>query len=241
MAVPMLPLHPHGRCFTTYIFRKNLFTKDELARLEMPEIPARGQLERMSIGEGVRQIKKDALAAGIRLTDVRAEKIRKAVYEYSGESYGRIRAFQLGGVEGLRKYVSKYNKYIVWSETLLENVRSWSKGVEEYLKFAPRFKGTLYRGFGTIDSITSFSQLKAGDMVDMQGTSSWTNVLGRAEGFGEVIFECPKISRGASITHLAKYNEQEILVSRLSRFRVLSEPVTIPGWRGNLHILVEEL
>lgn len=221
------------RCYSTYLFSKNLFNKEELERLKPRDIAPRGHLEERLASEAIiSQMRRDAAAAGVKLTEKRANEIYGSVRRYSGLSYKPIRAFQQGGLAALRRERLPLGVFP-------KDVQRYARDIEQYLKFSPSYKGKIFRGIGGTEHVPSWSNLKAGDIIDMRGTSSWTSMSGEAEEFGRVVFECPKVTRGASIRHMtvAGAGEDEILVSKLSRFRVATEPIIS---KDRVFIIVEE-
>ncbi|MCL2212588.1 MAG: hypothetical protein FWB93_01985 [Oscillospiraceae bacterium] len=110
--------------------------------------------------------------------------------------------------------------------------------LETFIEGSPTFEGeNLMRGVSLSDE--RFSALVPGHEFDMRGPSSWTTDTGTAMEFmvpskGEqdlrardgrtnlVRYEIAQTRQGTSITHLSDYpDEQEVLVSSKSRFRVV--------------------
>ena len=98
-----------------------------------------------------------------------------------------------------------------------EDFESWLK-LESYIKKAPKYEGTIYRGlkFYDNDGQQFLSQLQIGQKIKMNGVSSWTSNEKYSsrfsnewdEGATSVILICEN-KKGVGIQHLSQYGEEE--------------------------------
>lgn len=148
--------------------------------------------------------------------DKKAKKYAKSIYSFTSENYEAIRAYQQGVKND---YTKKFSRD--------------AKTIEEYIEKAPKWnEGTLYRGIN-IESGDAKSLFKPGTEMDMKGTSSWSSEKKIADSytFGsgtKVIFQCDKISKATSVTHLSDNpSEKEVLVSKDTKY--ISKKVSKKG------------
>lgn len=121
-----------------------------------------------------------------------------------------------------------------------------AKLIEDYIEKSPKYDGTIYRGLTTVKD-SKIANIDIGDVIDMNGISSWTSDLKVAEKFSRddvdssdlsMVFEVAKTDKGTSIVHLARFEkEKEVLVSAKAQYKVLSGYMD----RDVYHVILEEL
>ncbi len=222
-AVDSAELQSNAKEDLTEAAESGTIKKDEWAN----DLPPRGQIDLprgMSKSEFIQQeLKVDAK---------KAEDFEKALTAYSDNDYTDIRAYQRG------ERVDNLNRIKIISDNL-----------EEYIKRAPRWNGgETFRGVGLTDE--QLAAYTIGSEHDMLGVSSWSNEPNIANEFADyyheeehkanaVIFHSTTQTRGTAIRHLSKeYSENEVLVSKESRFKVLRRNV---DKEGRTHIYLEEV
>ena len=132
-----------------------------------------------------------------------AKSIHSSIGRWTDEKYADIRRFQNGGVNGINSALSK--------------------DVEKYIKGMPKYNGKrVYRGLEVLDSSkTHFANMKKGQVIDMQGTSSWTS---KADIFSnlDVQIHLKNPKSGVSVQHISEFDDEyELLFSRDTKFKVL--------------------
>ena len=157
------------------------------------------------------------------------------------------------GEEDAKKYLSSFKEY---SDERYSEIRKGEgkyaedqKRIEDYIEKAPTWdsKGTLYRGM-TIP-FEDAVKLKKGKLFDMQGLSSWSSDKETADEFAEgswksgstaITFVVKKINKGTSIVHLSRQDENEVLVSKKSKFKIQKIEDGPPGI-SRLFVYVDEV
>ena len=106
-------------------------------------------------------------------------------------------------------------------------------GVELYIEKAPKWDGgELYRGI-SVDNAKAKSIIesgKAGKLIDMMGTSSWTSDKEVADGFSNtvgnskmssIVFKTAGTKQGTSATKLSFYGDwqQEVIISKNAKWK----------------------
>jgi len=159
----------------------------------------RGHIKEVTTRQGrVAQIQED-----IDTTPEVAWEVEKAISSFTGTGYKDIRRLQI-------------NSTIEYSTD--KGDIEYGKLLEEYIDKAPKFNEPIYRG---ISNKAATEKMRAGDVVDMKGTSSWSsdeNIVGR---FGLTIFRTKNPGKATSISHLSGEREKEVLVSKQQRWRVV--------------------
>lgn len=130
----------------------------------------------------------------------------------------------------------------------VSEIERQEQALEEYIVKAPKWNGgETFRGVKLIKS--ELDQYSVGSEHNMLGTSSWSSnedvAIGYA-GYGlspsgkeSVVFHSLTQKNGTSVRHLSPFdNEDEILVSKESRYRVIK---TEKKKDGISHIYLEEL
>lgn len=109
--------------------------------------------------------------------------------------------------------------------------------IENYIEKAPKYNGRLYRGLGGAyrDNKVlnkTFSNVQKGDIIDMNGISSWSSNKRVATDFAMPINLPGKVGVLLSINNSRisnKFNEEEVLHSSKTRFQVINKKlVPIP-------------
>lgn len=166
------------------------------------EQTGRGHIPLKSYDDSLNTVKQE-----LGCNDKQAKKYINSVASYTSENYTAIRAYQTGKKND---YTKKFSRD--------------AKTVEDYIEKAPNWNGgTLYRGIN-VESGDVKSLFKPGTELDMQGTSSWSSDKGVSETFTwgsgtKVIFQCDKISKATSITHISNSpSEKEVLVSKDTKY-----------------------
>ncbi len=139
------------------------------------------------------------MGSGKNITSEYAKNLYEGIYDFSGESYGRIR--------------KAYHNPDASQED-----REKIAYIDDYIHNAPKWSGEIYRGINVSRQVAD--KILSGGTVDMRGPSSWSSELDVAKRFAlygtedvQMIFVLPENKSGVSITHLAAYNgmESEVL------------------------------
>lgn len=162
-----------------------------------------------------------------------AEKYSEALYYYTDDfnNVKDIRAYQRG-------------------ETIKNapEVAKQEQALEGYIARAPKWSGgETFRGVKLSEK--ELSQYVAGSEHDMLGTSSWSSDEDTAIGYAgygnppsgkrSAVFHSSTQTNGTSVRHLSPFaNEDEVLVSKRSKYRVLK---VIKSQDGISHIYLEEI
>lgn len=157
-----------------------------------------------------------------------------SVMAFSDELFTDVRRYQRGGT--------------VLSIDV-DDAKSISDSIEEYIKAAPRWNGgTTYRGCTVSDE--ELASYKVGNIIEgMGGTSSWSATQNIAEGFAvrnvsfdrpnSVIYHCDTQSKGTGIRHLGVFeHEDEVLCSKDSVYEIIK---TDRDEEGMMHIYLKEV
>jgi hypothetical protein len=159
-------------------------------------------------------------SSGQEISQERAKNIHEAVKYYSDDGYAAVRYAQQNP-----------------SDTILVRGRETAKHVEDFIELSPKWEKPVYRGMKMdkkgYDSF--MSQIEAGKILDMNGTSSWTSSEKMAKSYAvsndkkksnKVVLEMDKTNHGTSIKHMAKWaNEDEIVISQKAKMKVVSVTV----------------
>jgi len=168
-----------------------------------------------------------------------AKSYRYSIRGWSQNDYKDVRKFQSTGI-------ADYG--------LKDPSIGQSKRIEEFIKKSQSFEGEIYRGIKGIDIRKNFANMNVGDMVDMQGTSSWTSkyskalkhsqVIDRGQEINGVVFKLKKTKSGTSITHISAFpQEGEVIASESSRFKLVKTPKVVTDIEENIYleVIVEEI
>lgn len=137
------------------------------------------------------QIKIRQIQEDIGCSPEEAEKIKKIIWDFTGGWSGEIGSGKM--------------------------FEEWLK-LESYIKKAPKYEGTIYRGlhFYFEEGQDFLSQLQIGKKIRMNGVSSWTSNEKYSSRFSNewderstsVILICEN-KKGVGIQHLSQYGEEE--------------------------------
>ena len=146
--------------------------------------------------------------------------IATAIKSYTGSSYVDIRRAQMGELRHASAHVK---------EASIKD----GDALEDFIRISPKWNGgTAYRGMilETPDFNDIMRKIAEGAELDMRGTSSWTSsskiAQNFARGYGSNVHDVVLVNkgrlRGTSIRDISNVaSEEEILVSKHARFRVL--------------------
>ena len=102
------------------------------------------------------------------------------------------------------------------------DARDMAQTIEEYLEYAPKYRGTIYRGISVSEKHAReiIDYYKSGYYGEMQGISSWTANLNVAREFADygaigIIFQIRESRHGVSIRDISRDGryEDEVLES----------------------------
>ena len=180
----------------------------------------------------------DFISESLGVSREQAEEYEVSIAQYGGFSFGRIRqASYFGGVQFDED---------VYAGKLVTSFNKIAQNIEEFIEKSPKWSGEIYRGINLPhDTVKAF---KNGDIIDMQGVSSWTSSYDIAETYSHksnktkqnqrVIFHSNGTKQGTSIKHLAYYDfEDEVLVSTKARWQI----DRIEEIDGATHMFLKEL
>jgi len=199
-----------------------------------PETPRRDHLRGLSEEDKVLVTLKDAQDSGIKLTKAEAEEINADIEWWSHNGYEQVRDYQRFGGGWFS------------SRSVAKKVEKRAEAIERYIKFAPKYKKTvIYRGVGLHGKGNPLEIFKIGDIIDQQGTSSWTSDKDVALSFtlkcdqNGVLFILKENQTGVSINHLSAFGseESEILMSKDARYRV----VDVKTVKRHTEVILEEV
>ncbi|MCM1546242.1 MAG: hypothetical protein NC033_04310 [Clostridiales bacterium] len=186
----------------------------------------RGQTD---IPDGVSKV--DFIQRELGVSSKIAQEYIYAIEAYADNIYTAIRAYQQG--ENIED---------------IEEIAKISDNLEEYIRKAPRCNGgETYRGVGLSDE--DLAKFMVGSTHDMKGVSSWSSEPTIANEFADhykeqgygVIFHSKTQSKGTAIRHLVNqdvYGENEVIVSKESKYRVLKRET---DGIGRIHVYLEEI
>lgn len=190
----------------------------------------RGHLSEMTDIQRVKQVMKD-----LKCTESEAKSICNSVMQYSTTTFIDVKQYQRDGTTGGNLSVKEAKKQ--------------AEDIEKYIKDAPKYNGTVYRGMN-VDTKTGEAFVRAakeGKLMDMGGCiSSWTSLKSHAEEMNEyganefnLIFTVKGSTKGTSITHLQEWSdEKEVLMGK----DVVWKPVDVVKKGANSYeIKLEEL
>ena len=180
----------------------------------------------------------DFISKSIGVSREQAEEYEASIAQYGGFSFGKIRQASYFGGEQFDEEV--------YSGKLVISFNKIAQNIEEFIEKSPKWNGEIYRGINLPhDTVKAF---KNGDIIDMQGVSSWTSNFEIAESYSHksnkikqnqrVIFHSNGTKQGTSIKHLAHYDfEDEVLVSTKARWQI----DRIEEIDGATHMFLKEL
>lgn len=147
-----------------------------------------------------------------------------------------------------------------------KNLSGWkreaSEMLERFIEISPKFDGPVYRGIALDETVDVASLFRAGNVVDMRGTSSWSSsedlsrkfadpfelakqkILKDPHGKVGVEFHLSQTNKGASISHISYFShEMEVLISKDARFlvRSIEGPFEAAGGHKVFRVVVEEV
>lgn len=201
--------------------------------------------------QAVRYIMEDAANAGIPMTEARAKEIAQSVFDYTNYSYWTMRDVQRGEYSRVFTGISPEKKEL--RAKALAEVQKKIDDVNMYLDIAPKYPpNSVYRGIKTYGkTFESMKSMEPGDVVDMQGFSSWTSDKDMTRKFAKlelkndraVYFEMANHRSGVSIRHLSKVaKENEVLFPKRSQFKVTGKAIMQDDeGREYINFIVEEL
>lgn len=204
---------------------------------EITEITPKTMSEHYDVLE-TNEEKIDFISKSLGVSREQAEEYEASIAQYGGFSFGRIRqASYFGGAQFDEE---------VYAGKLVTSFNKIAQNIEEFIEKSPKWNGEIYRGINLPhDTVKAF---KNGDIIDMQGVSSWTSSYDIAETYSHksnktkqnkrVIFHSNGTKQGTSIKHLAYYDfEDEVLVSTKARWQIDK----IEEIDGATHIFLKEL
>ena len=180
------------------------------------------------------QEKIDFISKNLGVSKEKAEEYDLAVAQYGGFSFGKIRkASYVGGAEFDEE---------MFAGKMVTSANKIAKNLEEFIEKSPKWDGDIYRGINL--PRWTLSEFKQGDIIDMQGISSWSSNAEVASRFAKkgldekVIFHSKGTKQGTSIRHLARYTEEdEVMISAKAKWSITN----IEKVDNVTHIYVEEL
>lgn len=208
------------RCSALYsakIHKDRLTTSKELlARYEAPPIklPRRGHLmANMNPDEAMHRLVADAKARGIKLEYEESRKMYNSVHAYTstGSDQG-IRIYGSKGLQGL--------KDAGYAPGEIKRLIREAEYLEKFLKISPKYpEEMIFRGLKLDPEV--WSKFAPGQIMDMQGASSFSSEFLVARNKGNVVFGLMKNKAGVSVRHMSGWPaEKEILFSNLAKFRI---------------------
>ena len=183
---------------------------------------------------GTDQEKIDFISKNLGVSKEKAEEYNVSVAQYGGFSFNKIRkASYVGGTE--------FDEEIFAGKTVT-SANKIAKNLEEFIEKSPNWDGDIYRGINL--PRWTLNEFKQGDIIDMQGISSWSSNAEVANKFAKkgldekVIFHSKGTKQGTSIRHLAHYTEEdEVMISAKAKWSITN----IQKVDNVTHIYVEEL
>ena len=181
--------------------------------------------------ERIELTRKDAKKAGVTLSKQEGDDIFSAISSYTAGGYRAIRQVQRG--EAITQEFFRNQP--------LDRITKYGTDVEKTIGLLPSYnKANIYRGVSYVDDQNSWQRyrnLKKGEIIDHGGTSSWSSDRKVAKKFStdrndsdrfSAIFKnVNKFRENTSVNHLSRArNEAEVLVSKNTKFRVVSVKVT---------------
>lgn len=150
-----------------------------------------------SYQEGVSAVQSDMQeGSGTTVSQRQAEAIYYGVHEYAGGKSSFVR----GAYE---------------NPNASPKAREMMQNVDTYIHAAPKYQGTVHRGINVSSEVADI--ITSQETVDMLGPSSWSSDKEVAERFSHgykdvrIVFTLPENHSGASITHIACFDEREVL------------------------------
>ncbi len=180
----------------------------------------------------------DFISKSLGVSREQAEEYEISIAQYGGFSFGKIRqASYSGGAQFDEE---------VYAGKLVTSFNKIAQNIEEFIEKSPKWSGEIYRGINLPHQ--TVKAFKNGDVIDMQGVSSWTSSYDIAETYSHksnktkqnqrVIFHSNGTKQGTSIKHLAYYDfEDEVLVSTKARWQI----DRIEEIDGVTHLFLKEL
>ena len=156
----------------------------------------------------IKAIQDDLKQSGEIISEEKAEKIFNGIRDFSGLYSTDIR-----------------NAYI--NPRMNEDDTETLKALDEYLQYAPKWEGKIYRGINVSPKVAKAILSK--DDVDMLGPSSWSSEEHVAQRFSygkekvRMVFVLDNNKSGSSITHLSTYDgiESEVLSPSGVKYKIL--------------------
>jgi len=243
-----LPIHPNCRCAWVVVWSKR-------PKQFAPPLPAATSskpkpVERrdhlggdMVDDKAINMYMNEAKANGVKISLEEARETYKAVRSYTGLNYGKIRAFEHGGIEGLKKWIVEASGggKDLWaskSKDIIALVKNQSKQLSNFIKYSTKYNDDMiFRGINI--GWNDAKLFKEGQIIDMGGVSSWSSERSVAKNFGNVIFRF-KNKAGTSIQHISPVaGEKEVLIANQTKFKIgkIYKSVT----SGDLNIFLEEI
>ncbi len=198
----------------------------------------------------------DAKEAGVTLTKKQVSEMYDSLHNYSMRDFRVIRYYQRTGK--FPTMAIEVDNVPILQGTSFSPTEAIKRGfselkadiarIEQYLQISPKYNGyynnTVYRAIKPTSKISraNWSNLNIGEIVDMDGISSWTSSSHHAETyFGDILFKINNNKTGVSITHSAFVPlENEIIFSNKIKFRIIKKPY-IDKVSKTLRIEVEEI
>lgn len=166
--------------------------------------------------------------SGQNIDRVTASVMLDSLHNYSGDGYSEIR-------------------YAYNNPNAPSSLMNQLNNVDEYIRNAPKWEGTVFRGINVSRSIAQ--NILSNNTVDMLGPSSWSSEKDIAQRFSygpdsvSMIFVLNDNISGASITHLARYNgsEAEVLAPSGVQYAIDSVREVTQDGRTFIYVDVHEM
>ena len=239
------PGDPSGRpeevynCRCTLVAKVNGFKKAQVEKAmeEAEKITPKTMNQHFDVLE-TDQERIDFISKELGIPKEQAEAYYTSVAQYGGMRYTQIR-------QASYTHAPQFNETI-YAGKLTTTFNEMADNIESFIDKSPKWSGEIYRGINLPpETVRAF---KTGDVIDMQGVSSWTSSFDIAESYSHksnkskqnqrVIFHANGTKQGTSIKHLAHYDfEDEVLVSTKARWQIdRAEEID-----GATHIFLKEL
>ena len=241
----MYPGDPHAHpanvynCRCTLVANVKGFKKVQVQKAmeEAEEITPKTMNQHFDVLE-TDQERIDFISKELGIPKEQAEAYYTSVAQYGGMRYTQIR-------QASYTHATQFNETI-YAGKLTTTFNEMADNIESFIDKSPKWSGEIYRGINLPpETVRAF---KTGDIIDMQGVSSWTSSFDIAESYSyksnkskqnqRVIFHSNGTKQGTSIKHLAHYDfEDEVLVSTKARWQInRTEEID-----GATHIFLKEL
>lgn len=225
------------RCSMASVVKGFKKAQVEKAMEEVEEITPKTMNQHFDVLE-TDQERVNFISKQLRVSEEQAQEYYTSVAQYGGMRYTQIR-------QASYTHAPQFNETI-YAGKLTTTFNEMADNIESFIEKSPKWSGEIYRGINLPpETVKAF---KSGDIIDMQGVSSWTSSFDIAESYSyksnktkqnqRVMFHSNGTKQGTSIKHLAHYDfEDEVLVSTKARWQIeRAEEID-----GTTHIFLKEL